>query len=108
MRRIAGSREGIYRIDHEREPCVPYVVFELGARWGAGLHNLKGPLAAINALSCASEAQIYQVLADLGAELNLPGGSPAANVAYVKKLADLASTGHGFKGERLDQMRLLF
>jgi TIR domain len=78
----------------------PYVMFELGARWGAELHMLpllagvdpsyvKGPLAGINALSCSSEAQVYQMLADIGAELNLSVSSPASNVAYVKKIVEL-------------------
>jgi TIR domain len=78
----------------------PYVMFELGARWGAGLHMLpllagvdpsyvKGPLAGINALSCASEAQIHQLLADIAKELSVSVGPAAAYVAYVKKLVDL-------------------
>jgi hypothetical protein len=50
---------------------------------------VKGPLAGINALSCTSDAQIHQMLTDIGLELGVPVGSPAVNVAYVKKLADL-------------------
>jgi hypothetical protein len=78
----------------------PYVMFELGARWGARLHMLpllagvdpsyvKGPLAGINALSCTRDAQIHQMLADIGQELSVSVSPPAAYVMYVKKLVDL-------------------
>jgi hypothetical protein len=78
----------------------PYVMFELGARWGAGLHMLpllagvdpsyvRGPLAGINALSCSNDSQIYQMVSDIAKELDIAVQSTAANVTYVKRLAEL-------------------
>jgi len=75
----------------------PYVLFELGARWGAGFHMvpllagvspgaLRGPLTGINALSCSSEAQLHQLLEDLGRVLNLPLQSAASYSRYVAAL----------------------
>jgi hypothetical protein len=78
-------------------------MFELGARWGAGLHMLpllagvdagyiKGPLSGINALSCSSDAQVHQMLTDIARELSLSVGAPAAYVTYVKRLVELVKT----------------
>ena len=61
-----------------------YVVFELGARWGAnrsliplmapGANTdvLGGPLTSINALSSTNRAQLSQLLDDLSRELSIP------------------------------------
>jgi len=53
-----------------------YVMFELGARWGANLFlapllagvkasDLSGPLSLLNALYASSEAQLHQLVADI-------------------------------------------
>jgi predicted RNA-binding Zn-ribbon protein involved in translation (DUF1610 family) len=61
-----------------------YVVFELGARWGAnrslipliapGANTdvLGGPLSGINALNSSNRSQLSQLLDDLSRELSLP------------------------------------
>lgn len=58
-----------------------YVLFELGARWGAGRHlapvlaggadakALKGPLSNISALRCDDHAQIQQLVRELASSL---------------------------------------
>jgi len=65
-----------------------YVLFELGARWGASLpliplitselgsELLKGPLSGINALNCCEPAQLQQLISDLKVELKITGESP--------------------------------
>lgn len=75
-----------------------YVLFELGARWGAQLHLaplltssadtnfLRGPLGGLNALSCDVSAQVHQLVSDIAAHLNTSAGSPAAYQKYVDTL----------------------
>ena len=79
-----------------------YVMFELGARWGSNLflapllanvkaRELSGPLSLLNALSANSEAQLHQLLANIGDQLGLRIQSAASyvrNVSAVKALAD--------------------
>jgi hypothetical protein len=83
-----------------------YVMFELGARWGANLflapllagvkaRDLSGPLSLLNALSANNEAQIHQLLADIAKQLGLTPQNTASylrNVSAVKALADAVVT----------------
>ena len=83
--------------------CSPYVMFELGARWGAELpmipllagvtpEELRGPLNLLNALSCSSEAQLHQLLTDLSKSLGVPAQNPASYLRYlnaVKRSAEV-------------------
>src|SRR5215210_4861275 len=60
-----------------------YVLFELGARWGAkqplipllapgtGFQALRGPLTGLNALSCDSQGQLYQLVSEVGQTLSI-------------------------------------
>jgi len=79
-----------------------YVMFELGARWGANLFlapllagvkasQLSGPLSLLNALSASSDAQLHQLLGDIANHLGLslqPAASYIRNVTAVKTLAE--------------------
>jgi hypothetical protein len=79
-----------------------YVMFELGARWGAGLFlapvlagvkagDLRGPLSLLNALSASSDQQLHQLLADFSEQLGLPLQNTASylpHVTAVKASAD--------------------
>jgi len=83
-----------------------YVMFELGARWGASLFlapllagvkagELSGPLSLLNALSASSEAQLHQLLADIAQQLDVPlqpAASYIRNVTAVKALADAVAS----------------
>jgi hypothetical protein len=83
-----------------------YVMFELGARWGANLFvapllagveagTLSGPLSLLNALAANNELQLHQLLVDIGSQLGLRVQSPAAylrNVSAVRALADAIPT----------------
>jgi hypothetical protein len=73
----------------------PYVLFELGARWGAGKplfpllvggarpELLRGPLVALNALRCDSHADVHQIVLDIGHAL---GRNPISPAAYHRQL----------------------
>lgn len=75
-----------------------YVVFELGARWGAGKvlipllatgatsEHLKGPLQGINALDCSIPEQIHQLIDDASRHLSVQPSSPTG---YQKTLEAL-------------------
>jgi TIR domain len=82
-----------------------FVMFELGARWGAELflapllagveaRELKAPLSLLNALSAHSESQLYQLVENIAQRLNktLQSGSAySRHVAAVKNLASATS-----------------
>jgi len=79
----------------------PYVLFELGARWGAGLfmmplsagvnaEDVRGPLSGLNTLSCSIEAQLHQFLEEVAKELGLPLQSPASYSRYVSELKKMS------------------
>lgn len=84
-----------------------FVMFELGARWGANLFlapllagvkpgEMSGPLALLNALSASSEAQLHQLLEDVARALDLRLQNTASYLRYighVKQLADAIPTG---------------
>lgn len=77
-----------------------YVLFELGARWGAGMQftpllaagttpkDLRAPLQNVNALSCNSEAQLHQLIDEIATTLNLTKSSPAL---YTNQLREVLS-----------------
>jgi len=75
-----------------------YVLFELGARWGAELHLapvlargadssfLRGPLAGLNALNAVEEGQMHQLVNDIANQLEK---KPASAAVYGKALQEL-------------------
>ncbi len=79
-----------------------YVMFELGARWGANLFlapllagvkagDLSSPLSLLNGLSANNDAQLHQLLEDIARDLELqlqPAASYIRNVTAVKTFAD--------------------
>ena len=79
-----------------------FVMFELGARWGAKLFlapllagvnpsGLNGPLSFLNALSANNEAQLCQFLDDIARRVGLQLQSASSYLRYVsavKRLAD--------------------
>lgn len=72
-----------------------YVLFELGARWGANKHLLpllppgvssdilKSPLSGLNALSCDSASQLHQLVEDIANELEIKREKPQAYQRYI-------------------------
>lgn len=80
----------------------PYVLFEIGARWGAGLklapilaagagHDLlKGPLSVLHALNCSVTAEMHQLVTDITSFLNYPRANPELYEHYVKNLVSIS------------------
>jgi hypothetical protein len=78
-----------------------YVMFELGARWGANLflapllagvdaNALSGPLGLLNALSADNDLQLHQLLGDVADQLDVRlqrAESYVRNIELVKRLA---------------------
>ncbi len=83
-----------------------YVMFELGARWGAHLHLvpllgagagselLRGPLASLNALNCEDAAQVHQLMSDLSDVLAVQDATrPAVYEELITKLVETSKAG---------------
>lgn len=79
-----------------------YVMFELGARWGASRFiaplvagikpgDLRGPLSLLNALSAESEAQLHQLLKDVSGQLGRSLQGAASYVHHLHAVQILAS-----------------
>jgi TIR domain len=80
-----------------------YVLFELGARWGARKHlipvlvpgvdssTLKGPLQGMNALCSDSEPQLHQLVTEVAAQLGQAASPPAAYLADLKMVTQCTS-----------------
>jgi len=96
----------------------PYVLFELGARWGAGKHlvpllapgtptsALGGPMAGLNALHCDSRAQLHQLVEELASALSVPLQSAAAFEKYVAQVVAspaLGPPGSSVEGQAAEQ-----
>jgi hypothetical protein len=71
-----------------------YVMFELGARWGAGSFmipllagvtpgEIRGPLSGLNALCAGNDSQLHQLLADVAKVLGIAIQNPASYVSQL-------------------------
>lgn len=80
-----------------------YVTFELGARWGVKKHLiplmapgltpeiLKGPVAALNALSCASASQMHQFVTDVASQIKIHAQPAAAYQKWIDQIVSYKS-----------------
>jgi predicted transcriptional regulator len=81
----------------------PYVLFELGARWGAGKHlcpvlargadakDLGGPLGGKNALHLSMRAEVVQMMEEIAVALNQPLERASALQQAIDDVVKLAS-----------------
>jgi hypothetical protein len=80
----------------------PYVLFEMGARWGKGLflgpllaRGTKmaelGPIGGVNALNASDEADLHQFLSDVAAQLGRKLNAVSVYLAELKSV--LAAAG---------------
>ena len=79
-----------------------YVLFEIGARWGANLPILpiicdtsgnlllKGPLKSINVLDATNVSDIHQFIYDVGSHLNLKPEDTSGFLKEVQKFHELS------------------
>ncbi len=82
-----------------------YVLFELGARWGANRHLipvlapgvnasiLKGPIAGLNAVSCGVAAQLHQLVQDVSEFLGVESERPDAYQSIIEEIVAGGSRG---------------
>ncbi|HVT73841.1 MAG TPA: MIR domain-containing protein [Lacunisphaera sp.] len=87
-----------------RSLASPYVMFEMGARWGQRLHLspliargahkrfLKTPVAGLLALSAGSEPDLHQFLGDLARQLGRPLNAVSVFLSELKIVRRLANT----------------
>ena len=80
-----------------------YVLFEMGARWGAKKRvfpllasgttweRLEGPLRSINALDCSNRSQVEQFIEEVAKELEVDPDRPAAYSAAVGDLVEASA-----------------
>jgi hypothetical protein len=80
-----------------------YVLFELGARWGAGkpllpllacgaeTRHLKEPLSAFNALTCSNAAQLHQFVHELAEILSAQLASASVYQESIQALVEESS-----------------
>lgn len=77
-----------------------YVLFELGARWGASRHLapllvaglepsfLAPPLSGLNALTAENEAQVFQLISEIGDTLEVSSGHPGTYSTEVRSVVE--------------------
>jgi len=90
-----------------------YVLFELGARWGAGRSLIpllsaglspsviSGPLSGLNALRADNSSQLHQLVDDVGRELGIKPQSPAV---FDRSLREVLNVPPTEKPERPEQV----
>ncbi len=81
-----------------------YVLFELGARWGAKRHLapimiagldpsfLKAPLNAVHAVRGSSDSDILQLIEDMAARLSIAPENPSAYMRALQRFTDAAKS----------------
>jgi hypothetical protein len=80
-----------------------YVMFELGARWGAKRDlapimvagtqpsDLKAPLSGIHSIDGTSESDLHQLLADMGTKLSTPVEGAATYGRALRSFIDVSN-----------------
>jgi hypothetical protein len=81
-----------------------YVLFELGARWGANkplipllapgtdATILRGPIAQLNAMRCDQPGSLHQLIGNIGDQLSIQPENPAAYQEDIDRIVEYART----------------
>ena len=100
LRREVGDANAFIGIISHHSLRSPYVLFELGARWGANLHLIPvlapglgpdvliGPLSGLHALKTDRDG-LTQLVEDLGSELNLDQTAPTTYQRQINRVLDV-------------------
>ena len=100
LRREVGDANAFIGIISYQSLQSPYVLFELGARWGATRHLIPvlapgirpdvliGPLSGLHALKTDRDG-LTQLVEDLGSELNLDQTAPTTYQRQISRVLDL-------------------
>lgn len=87
-----------------------YVLFEMGARWGAQCYLvpvmtsadtsiLKGPLSALNALNCSIVAQVHQLVHNIADTLGIQPEPPYTYQRHIEELVRRSERAHHLEME---------
>ncbi|WP_295436039.1 toll/interleukin-1 receptor domain-containing protein [uncultured Thiodictyon sp.] len=98
LRREINDADVFIGLISEASMASGYVMFELGARWGANKYLapilapgcdtgiLAGPIKGVNTLRCDQAAHLHQLVADLSRTLDCRTASPASYQKYIDQL----------------------
>ena len=90
-----------------------YVLFELGARWGAKLKlvpllapglspsALEGPLSGLNALSCSSRSQLHQLMGEISEILGVEKTNPEIYEKYIDRIKSIGGSTEPIEKDQL-------
>lgn len=102
LRQEVLAADTVLAVVSDRGVTSAYVLFELGARWGAkrpifpivarqeDLRLMQGPLSGINALVCEQQAQVLQLVSDVARALGIQPNAPEAFNEAVSALVRVA------------------
>lgn len=100
LRRRVLSADVVLGLISPEAMASPWVLLELGARWGSSkdlilllapgvsAEEIRGPLAALNPLKCESDADLHKLVRQLAETLSLEENPPES---YVGPLRDITS-----------------
>ena len=105
LRREVGDANAFIGIISYQSLRSPYVLFELGARWGATRHLIPvlapglgpdvliGPLSGLHALKTDRDG-LTQLVEDLGSQLDLDQTAPTTYQRQINRVLDLPPAAH--------------
>ena len=114
LRREVHEAEAFIGIISDRSLRSLYVLFELGARWGARRHLvpllapgsspsiLGGPLAGLNALRADNPSQMHQLVAELGDHLSISPDGAAVYQQHLDAILQLAQVADARDASEID------
>jgi catechol 2,3-dioxygenase-like lactoylglutathione lyase family enzyme len=103
LREEALAAQAFIAIVSSRSLASTFVLFEIGARWGAqkslipllipgeNPEILSGPLIGLNALSCSSRGSLHQLISDISKYIGAKAGPPETYVSSLEAICEIPS-----------------